>query len=86
MSILAALQTAARMGLAGVRPRGFEAADLCETYVPDRSRLLLGAELPGPHAVTVAPDGCWVSWGEHYDPACWPGAATEEAWLIEWEV
>lgn len=81
--ILAALQTAARVGLAGIRPRGW---GLVEGEPGGRRRLILGVELPGAHAVTVAPDGCWVSWGEHYDPGCWPDAVTEEAWLIEWEV
>jgi hypothetical protein len=46
--------------------------------------LILGVELPGPHAVTIAPDGCWVSWGEHWDPATWPGAVIEEAWVVTW--
>jgi hypothetical protein len=46
--------------------------------------LILGTELPGPHAVTVAPDGCWVSWGEHYDPADFPDAVVEEAWAVSW--
>jgi hypothetical protein len=48
------------------------------------SGLILGTELPGPHAVTVAPDGCWVSWGEHYDPADFSDAVVEEAWSVRW--
>lgn len=44
--------------------------------------LILGVDLPGPHAVTVATDGCWVSWGEHYDPADFPDAVIEEAWAV----
>lgn len=44
--------------------------------------LILGVGLPGPHAVTVAPDGCWVSWGQHYDPAEFPDAVIEEAWAV----
>lgn len=47
-------------------------------------QVILGTELPGPHAVTVAPDGCWVSWGEHYDPADFPDAVVEEAWSVRW--
>lgn len=44
--------------------------------------LILGVDLPGPHAVTIAPDGCWVSWGRHYDPSDFPGAVVEEAWAV----
>jgi len=52
---------------------------------PGHPALILGVDLPGPHAVTVAPDGCWVSWGQHYDPAeSFPDAVIEEAWLVRW--
>lgn len=50
--------------------------------VVDVHALILGVDLPGPHAVTVAPDGCWVSWGEHYHPASFHGAVIEEAWAV----
>jgi len=49
------------------------------------SSLLLGLELPGPHAVLATADGWW-SWGELHDPAEWPDAAAEEAWAISWVV
>jgi hypothetical protein len=45
--------------------------------------LILGVDLPGPHAVLDDGTGWW-SWGELYDPACWPDAVIEEAWAIEW--
>jgi len=57
------------------RPAGSAPADTS-------AALILGVDLPGPHAVTVAPDGCWVSWGRHYDPADFPGAVVEEAWAV----
>lgn len=44
--------------------------------------LILGVDSPGPHAVTVAPDGCWVSWGQHFDPEGFPDAVIEEAWEV----
>lgn len=44
--------------------------------------LILGVELPGPHAVTVAPDGCWWSWGQLFDPDGWPDLVIEEAWAV----
>jgi hypothetical protein len=47
--------------------------------------LILKLDLPeGPHAVTVAPDGAWWSWGEPYDPADFGGAAVTEAWAVSW--
>jgi len=47
--------------------------------------LLVAAELPeGPHAVTVAPDGTWWSWGEPYSPADFPGAVIDQAWAVTW--
>jgi hypothetical protein len=44
--------------------------------------LILGVDLPGPHTVTVAPDGRWLTWGEVLPP--FPGAIIEEAWEIRW--
>jgi len=81
---------------AGLRfaPMNFEPAALDDDYrrwgrpagaapADTGAALILGVDLPeGPHAVTVAPDGCWVSWGQHYDP--FPGAVVEEAWLVRW--
>ena len=45
--------------------------------------LILGLELPGPHAVCQQ-DGQWWTWGEPYDPACFPDAVIEEAWAVTW--
>ena len=42
--------------------------------------LILGVDLPGPHAVLATPDGWW-SWGELYSP--WP-CRIEEAWAVRW--
>lgn len=42
--------------------------------------LILGVDVPGPHAVLATPDGWW-SWGELYDP--WP-CTVSEAWAVSW--
>jgi hypothetical protein len=81
--ILAALEAAAGCGLAGVRLSRFAPVDLRGLHL-FRAGLVLGVELPGAHAVTVASDGCWLSWGEHCDPADFPGAVVEEAWAVVW--
>jgi len=80
--IAAALEAVSEFGLAGVRPLKFSPADLEE--VPDGRRLILGLDLPGPHAVCAGPDGAWWSWGEPYDPAGFPDAVIEEAWAVTW--
>jgi len=41
--------------------------------------LILGVDEPEPHAVAVAPDGRWWSWGELYEP--WTDQISE-AWVI----
>jgi hypothetical protein len=48
--------------------------------------LILGLDLPDGqgHAVTVAPDGTWWSWGEPHAPADFPGAVIDEAWAVTW--
>lgn len=46
--------------------------------------LILGLALPEPHAVAVAPDGGWWSWGEPFSPLEWPGLVIEEAWQVMW--
>lgn len=71
-----ALETLYALGLI----TGFDEADISETYV---SGLILGVDLPGPHAVLTVPGGWW-SWGEPYDPATWPDAVVEEAWAVTW--
>ena len=45
--------------------------------------LIIGADLPGPHAVLAEP-GRWWSWGERYDPSAFPGAVIEECWAVSW--
>lgn len=54
-----------------VGPGAFSAENLC---VP----LLLGVDVPGPHAVLATSAGWW-SWGELYSP--WP-CRVEEAWAV----
>ena len=83
-SVEATMEAAWRYGLGGVRPR-FEVAkahDFMTDFIP-RGGLILGVELPGPHAVLAAPDGWW-SWGEPFNPADWPGMVVEEAWAVSW--
>lgn len=60
---------------------GFGAADLDAEPVPG---LILGLDLPGPHAVVTAPGGWWQSWCGLYDPADFPDAVIEEAWAVTW--
>ena len=43
--------------------------------------LILGVDLPGPHAVLVTADGWW-SWGQLWCPCEFPDAVVEEAWVI----
>jgi hypothetical protein len=45
--------------------------------------VILGLELPGPHAVLAEP-GRWWSWGERYDPSDFPYARVEECWAVAW--
>lgn len=71
-----ALEALAILGLIS----GFAPADVPETYV---SGLILGVDLPGPHAVLTTPGGWW-SWGELYDPDQFPDAVIEEAWEVTW--
>jgi hypothetical protein len=47
--------------------------------------LILGMDLPGPHAVLATADGWW-SWGELHCPCEWPDAVIEEAWTVTWQV
>ena len=57
------------------------------SHVGDRviheSSLILGLDLPGPHAVLATPDGWW-SWGELWCPCEFPDAVIEEAWEVSW--
>ena len=93
-SILATLDAAYTFGLAGVRPVSFEiagpgsASASKQTHAGpgprhQRTPLILGLELPGPHAVCQQ-DGQWWTWGEPYDPDCFPDAVIEEAWAVTW--
>lgn len=45
--------------------------------------LILGVDLPGPHAVLATADGWW-SWGELHCPCEFPDAVIEEAWAVSW--
>lgn len=45
-----------------------------------RQHLILGVDVPGPHAVLATADGWW-SWGELHAP--WP-CRIEEAWAVAW--
>ena len=82
-SILATLEAAAEHGLAGVRPLTWECVNDAYNISAFPTPLILGADLPGPHA--LCDDGtAWWSWGEPYDPAAFPGAVVEEAWEVWW--
>lgn len=92
-SILATLDAAYTFGLAGVRPVSFQIVEAPVHTQEDLRRstqaagappgLILGLELPGPHAVCQQ-DGQWWTWGEPYDPYCFPDAVVEEAWAVTW--
>jgi hypothetical protein len=47
------------------------------------TEVLLGVDLPGPHAVYATPAGWW-SWGQLWQPADFPDATIEEAWTVNW--
>jgi hypothetical protein len=85
VSILAALEAAREFGLAGYRPAKVQllAPKVASAAAGCKFPLILGLELPGPHAVLAEPDRWW-SWGEPYDPAAFPDAVIEEAWAITW--
>lgn len=54
-----------------------------EDHVANGHSLILGLELPGPHAVTS--DGArWWTWGEARAPSDFPRAVVEEAWAVAW--
>lgn len=50
--------------------------------IPLGHGLILGADLPGSHALIVKPDGSWWSWGEPFNPADWPDMVIDEAWAV----
>jgi hypothetical protein len=85
-TILATLEAACEFGLAGWRPNAWSQAGApiaqCLFDLGPRP-LILGVDLPGPHAVLDDGSGWW-SWGELYDPAEWPDAVIEEAWALTW--
>jgi hypothetical protein len=87
VTILAALEAACEFGLAGLRPIGFEEVMPCDyPLLPQRATgagLILGAELPGPHAVCADAE-TWWTWGEAWCPCAFPDAVVEEAWSVRW--
>jgi hypothetical protein len=52
-----------------------------QVKAPFAHALIVGVDLPGPHAVLATPDGWW-SWGRLWAP--WP-ARIEEAWAVTWQ-
>lgn len=45
--------------------------------------VILGLELPGPHAVLAVGD-TWWSWGRPWHRSAFPNARVEEAWAVSW--
>jgi len=82
-SISETLEAAAEHGLAGFPLVSFRCAKSPYNISAFSTPLILGMDLPGPHAVLDV-GGWWWSWGEPYDPAAFPGAVIEEAWEIRW--
>lgn len=68
---------------------GYRAVPL-EPELLEAPGLILGVQLPGPHAVVTVPGpqqglgfARWLSWGHVFDPGAeWPDAAVEEAWEL----
>lgn len=73
---------AAQYSLCGARCD--EGAARGDAPFPVAHGLILGVDLPGPHTVTVAPDGEWLSWGESWPRSKFRTAVIEEAWAITW--
>jgi hypothetical protein len=92
-TVLATLEAAWRFGLGGVRPvfrevmpsdnPGLAQAPPEDGLRATRAGLILGVDLPGPHAV-LADAGRWWSWGEPWCPCEFPDAVIEEAWAVSW--
>jgi hypothetical protein len=96
-TILATLEAAWRFGLGGVRPVSFEPwgaaggdsnpqtvlLSAAPGIPQQHPSLILGVDLPGPHAV-LADAGRWWSWGESWCPCEFPGSVIEEAWAVSW--
>lgn len=93
--IAVTLAAAAEHGLAGYRPIFEEVMPSApagrDTSCPldglrasRAGQLILGLELPGPHAVAVDHRGGWWSWGRRWDPSAFPAAVAEEAWAVSW--
>jgi hypothetical protein len=85
-SILATLEAAAEFGLAGTRPVSFEKVmpDDARSLIAGGAGLILGVDLPGPHAV-LDTGSEWVSWGQAWPVSAFPDVVLEEAWTVGWE-
>lgn len=92
------LRAAWECGLAGIRPIWFGPVDCDLATGPSRAGryaarhqatahlsvpIILGAELPGPHAL-LAETGRWWSWSQPWPPAVFHAAVVEEAWAVVW--
>jgi hypothetical protein len=83
-TILATLEAAAEHGIAGVRPASFRLLDFDDPAIAAEG-VILGVDLPGPHAVAVCAEGHeWMTWGECWPVRWLPDAVLEEAWAITW--
>jgi hypothetical protein len=78
--ILATLEAAAEYGLGGIRPVSWSPADFMPGIMPG---LILGLDLPGPHAV-LDTGSEWITWGQAWPAAAFPDAVIEEAWEVAW--
>jgi hypothetical protein len=79
-------------GLEEVMPHGTPDSTSAELRLPgvhgtrvNRAGLILGLDLPGPHAV-LDTGSEWITWGETWPAWAFPGAAIEEAWTVKWEL
>jgi hypothetical protein len=77
-------------GLEEVMPHGTPDSTSAELRLPGvrrrhatRAGLILGLDLPGPHAV-LDTGSEWITWGASWPAWAFPDAVIGEAWTVEW--
>jgi hypothetical protein len=65
------------------RPLGMQLSASAGPQPPASPALILGLDLPGPHAVLAVGD-TWWSWGRPWHRSAFPHAVIEETWAVTW--